>query len=214
MDFQCGKKVNQILSYLYTITWWIFRGEHPFIVKLDGFPEVGTPIYVLWLDGSWQNTTWDSLNSGWLFYRSGNPSSHTIKGCPPLRTTSLVATVYLPNIFAPEISTRVISAQMFHHGNFLAHAVFGAGHFNTGTFRHGEFLVVFTKNVDVFFGEVSFISQQLYLALVFCQFSEIFVDLLNWNVFLNKSQVSVLTYNFHMIISKIVQCGTNGRKEG
>jgi hypothetical protein len=53
------------------------------------------------------------------------------------------------------------------------------GHFNTGTFRHVEFLVVFTKKVDVFFGEVSFISQQLYLALVFCQFSEIFVDLLN-----------------------------------
>ena len=39
-----------------------------------------------------------------------------------------------------------ISALMFHHRNILAHAPFHAadvpadGHFNTGTFQHGDFL--------------------------------------------------------------------------
>ena len=51
----------------------------------------------------------------------------------------------LPTISTPEISARVISAQMFHHGNISAHAAFGPadipadGRFNTGTFGHGDF---------------------------------------------------------------------------
>ena len=48
--------------------------------------------------------------------------------------------------FEQNISARVISAQMFHHGNISAHAQFHAadvwvdGQFNAGTFQHGEFL--------------------------------------------------------------------------
>ena len=53
---------------------------------------------------------------------------------------------FASTILAPKISARVISAWMFHHRNILAHAQFGAvdlpadGCFNTGTFRHGDFL--------------------------------------------------------------------------
>ena len=51
----------------------------------------------------------------------------------------------VPTISVPDISARVISARMFHHGNISAHAPFGAvdvpadGLFNTGMFRHGVF---------------------------------------------------------------------------
>jgi hypothetical protein len=44
MDFQSGKKVNQILSFLYGFNLMDFQRWAPpiFVLYLDGFSEVGT----------------------------------------------------------------------------------------------------------------------------------------------------------------------------